>query len=114
MCYNTSSDGKVIRSSLETFGGSTRSVESELGIESGEVVEDIHEFVFEIVSYHRSFGIVSKGRIPSEFGTNLICQLLSPAKELHLRQWETFPQPKPVAPHTLEASLSHSDGLLVR
>ena len=53
---------------------------AKLGVESGEVVEDVDQFVFEIVGDERVFGMVAQSRVPGEVGAHLRwygCQLLS-------------------------------------
>lgn len=47
------------------------SVDAELGVERGEVVEDVHELELEIVADVGSFGVVAYRRIPGELGAYL-------------------------------------------
>lgn len=44
---------------------------SKLAVQGCEVVEDVEEFVFEVVLDERSFGIVSKGGVPRKICADL-------------------------------------------
>lgn len=62
---------KVVGSRLQALGCGVGSADGELRVERGEVVEDVHELVLEIVADHRAFGIIPQRRIPGEFSANL-------------------------------------------
>ena len=71
MRENTRSKREVVGGSFQAVGAATRGVYGELGVERGEVVENIHELELEIIAHKRSVGVVSQRRVPGELGANL-------------------------------------------
>src|SRR5687767_2251373 len=73
------SETEVVGSGLEAIGATCGSVDRELRVKSGEVVEDVHELKLEVVTNKWSLSAVAQSRIPAELSTdlnrvsNLIC-----------------------------------------
>jgi hypothetical protein len=75
MGENSSGEREVVGCGLEAFGMASRCVDCKLGVEGGEVIENVHQLVLEVIPHHRSFGIVSKGGIPRELCSNIYGEL---------------------------------------
>ena len=65
------SSAEVVAGGFKTFCGPTIGGQSELGVEGGEVVENVGELELEVVLGYRAFTIISKSRIPCEVYSNL-------------------------------------------